>query len=48
MIPGHDQPGEEIVADELAVSNGPFQFRYSGVCGFAASFVYAGEALPNP
>lgn len=41
-IPGHDQPGEELVADVLEVHEGPLQFTYAGVCGFAASFDYAG------
>ena len=42
VIPGHEQPGEEVVADELSVTNDDFQFRYTGVCGFAADFDYSG------
>ena len=42
VIPGYEQPGEELVADELAVKTGPFDFRYAGVCGYAAAFDYSG------
>ena len=50
VIPGHDQTGEEVVADELTATAGPIEFTYTGVCGFAANFDYSGEAeaLPNP
>jgi hypothetical protein len=41
-ILGHEQPGEELIADVLEVHEGPLDFTYSGVCGFAASFDYAG------
>jgi hypothetical protein len=40
VIPGHDQPGEEIVAGELRVDDGPLRFEYAGVCGYAANFHY--------
>jgi hypothetical protein len=39
-IPGHDQLGEELIADELAASDGPLDFTFNGVCGFAADFSY--------
>jgi hypothetical protein len=42
VIPGHQQVGEELVTDELAVKSGPFDFRYTGVCGYAAAFDYSG------
>lgn len=42
VIPGHEQAGEELVADELAVKTAPFDFRYTGVCGYAAAFAYSG------
>jgi hypothetical protein len=42
VIPGHDRTGEELVADELAVSDGPLEFSLSGVCGYGATFDYAG------
>jgi hypothetical protein len=42
VIPGHQQVGEELVATELAVKSAPFDFRYIGVCGYAAGFDYSG------
>jgi hypothetical protein len=40
VIPGHEQPGGEVVAEELRVDNAQLRFEYSGVCGFAANFDY--------
>ncbi|HEY2208837.1 MAG TPA: DUF1326 domain-containing protein [Gaiellaceae bacterium] len=42
VIPGHDRSGEELVADELRVDDGPLAFDYSGTCGYAATFSYSG------
>ena len=42
VIPGHERPGEELVADELLVEDGPFGFSFQGVCGYGSSFDYAG------
>src|SRR5215467_10987818 len=42
VIPGHDRDGEELVAEELQVSDGPLAFEYSGTCGYAATFAYCG------
>jgi len=43
VIPGHDRPGEELVADELRVDDGPLRFEYRGNCGYGAErFDYAG------
>jgi hypothetical protein len=42
VIPGHDRTGEELVADELVVEDGPLGFSYRGVCGYASTFEYAG------
>jgi hypothetical protein len=42
VIPGHDREGEELVADVLRVDDGPLAFELSGVCGYAATFDYAG------
>jgi hypothetical protein len=42
VIPGHDREGEELVADELAVDDGPLAFVYRGTCGYTASFAYSG------
>ena len=41
-IPGHEQSGEELIAEELRVDDGPLSFEFRGNCGFAASFDYAG------
>jgi hypothetical protein len=42
VIPGHDRSGEELIADELVVDDGPLAFRYRGVCGYGTTFEYAG------
>ena len=42
VIPGHDRAGEELVADELVVQDGPLEFSYRGVCGYGSSFEYSG------
>jgi hypothetical protein len=41
-IPGHDHVGEELLADELMVEDDRLAFEYRGVCGYAATFDYAG------
>jgi hypothetical protein len=40
VIPGHEQPGEEVVAQELRVTDDRLHFEYAGVCGFASDFDY--------
>jgi hypothetical protein len=42
VIPGHDREGEELVADELLVKDGPLAFFYTGTCGYASDFEYSG------
>jgi hypothetical protein len=42
VIPGHEQPGEELVAEHLEVDDGPLRFAYRGNCGYAARFEYGG------
>jgi hypothetical protein len=42
VIPGHEREGEELVADELVVEDGPMAFTYRGVCGYGSTFDYAG------
>jgi hypothetical protein len=42
VIPGHEREGEELVADELVVEDGPLAFSYRGVCGYGSMFDYAG------
>jgi hypothetical protein len=41
-IPGHDQPGEEWVADVLRVDEGPLTWEVVGRCAFATRFRYEG------
>jgi hypothetical protein len=40
IIPGHHQPGEEVIAEKLKVADGPLRFEVSGQCGFTAAFDY--------
>ena len=42
VIPRHDRDGEELVADQLQVDDGPLDFHYRGVCGYGTSFAYTG------
>jgi len=42
VIPGHEQSGEELVTDELAVTDELLRFEYHGNCGYSAPFDYAG------
>jgi len=42
VIPGHERTGEELVADELVVEDGPLAFSYRGTCGYGADFDYTG------
>ena len=42
VIPGHDREGEELVADELVVQDGPLELSYRGVCGYGSTFEYSG------
>ena len=42
VIPGHDRDGEELVADELVVHDGPLEFSYRGGCGYGVTFDYSG------
>ena len=42
VIPGHEQSGEELIADDLRVSDGPLRFEFRGNCGYSAPFDYAG------
>jgi len=42
VIPGHDRSGEELVADELQVTDAPLQFEYHGNCGYSGTFDYSG------
>jgi hypothetical protein len=42
VIPGHEQSGEELIADELRVNDGPLRFEFHGNCGYSGPFDYAG------
>jgi hypothetical protein len=42
VIPGHDRDGEELVADEIVVDDGPLRFSFRGTCGYGSSFDYRG------
>ena len=42
VIPGHEQVGEELVADELVVEDSSLSFDYRGVCGYGSTFDYSG------
>jgi hypothetical protein len=42
VIPGHERGGEELVTDELVVEDERLRFSHRGVCGYAATFDYAG------
>ena len=42
VIPGHERSGEELVADELVVEDGPLAFSYRGTCGYGSTFEYVG------
>jgi hypothetical protein len=41
VIPGHDRPGREIVAERLSVADGPLEFEFTGRCGYEATFEYS-------
>jgi hypothetical protein len=42
-IPGYEEPGRELVADELAVYDDPFNWDLTENCAFASRFSYASE-----
>jgi hypothetical protein len=42
-IPGYDQPGRELIAAELVVDDGLFEWELMGNCAFASRFVYSSE-----
>ncbi len=42
-IPGHDHPGDELVADVMKVADEPLQWEFKGQCGFASDFDYSSE-----
>jgi hypothetical protein len=42
-IPGYDEPGEELYADELAVHDDPFDYSLAGNCAFRSRFHYSSD-----
>jgi hypothetical protein len=42
VIPGHERTGEELIADEIVISDGELEFEFRGVCGFGSTFDYSG------
>jgi len=42
VIPGHHQAGEEVVAEELVVSEDAFAFELEANCGYRSVFEYSG------
>ncbi|MGI0091413.1 MAG: DUF1326 domain-containing protein [Nitrososphaerales archaeon] len=42
-IPGHDQPGHEIIADHFRVRDEPFGWEFEGRCRFATKFSYKND-----
>lgn len=42
IVPGHDRPGTELINDEVAVHDPPFDFELRGTCAFTRTFDYSG------
>jgi hypothetical protein len=42
VIPGHEQEGEELVAEHMKVEDETLRFECRGNCGYAARFDYGG------
>jgi hypothetical protein len=40
-IPGYEEPGEELYADELAVHDDPFDYALTGNCAYRSAFHYS-------
>jgi hypothetical protein len=43
VIPGYDEPGRELVTDELVVQDDPFSWELTENCAFASRFAYASD-----
>jgi hypothetical protein len=43
VIPGYDEPGQELVAEELVVHDDPLDWALTENCAFASRFAYASE-----
>jgi hypothetical protein len=42
LIPGHEEAGRELYADELAVHDEPFDYVLTGNCAYRSEFHYGG------
>ena len=42
-IPGHDRPGQELVAEEVRVNDDPLHWTLNGRCGFATDFEFRSD-----
>jgi hypothetical protein len=42
LIPGHEESGNELIADELAVRDAPFDYVLTGNCAYRSEFHYGG------
>jgi hypothetical protein len=42
-IPGHSQPGQEIIAEDFQVADGSLQWHVQGRCGFATKFAFRSD-----
>jgi len=42
-IPGHDHPGQELIASTFKVDDAPLRWDVSGRCGFATDFAYSSD-----
>ncbi|CAN5326264.1 hypothetical protein BH20ACT9_BH20ACT9_06790 [soil metagenome] len=42
-IPGHDHPGQELVADLLSVDDEQLRWEVEGRCAFASTFAYTSD-----
>ena len=40
-IPGYEEPGRELYADELAVHDEPFDYALTGNCAYRSAFHYS-------
>lgn len=43
FIPGHDQPGSELVAEQLSVHDDVYEDEFVGNCAFASRFAHSSD-----
>lgn len=44
-IPGHDHPGQEIIAEDFQVNDGALQWQVQGRCGFSTTFAFRSDEV---